>query len=94
MPIPNILCFVCTNERPGGRESCGGTHQSAEFLQALRDELKKRGLRPAIRATRSGCLGRCRQGPFALVVPGMDWLAEFELQDVGKVADQLEEALS
>jgi len=94
MPIPDILCFVCTNERPEGRESCGGTHQSMEFLQALRDELKKRGLRPAIRVTRSGCLGRCQQGPFALVVPGMEWLEEFKLQDVKKVADQLEEALS
>ena len=94
MPIPEILCFVCTNHRRDDREGCDSTHDSSSFLQELKDELKRRGLKPRIRATRSGCLGRCKDGPFGLVAPSMEYLQGFNDQDVFSTADYLEDMLS
>ena len=93
MSAPEVLFFVCGRERPPGKEACGSTHQSNILLKELRDVLKLRGLRIGIRATLSGCLGLCKNGPHALLTPSMEWFSGFSRKDIPALADRIEKEI-
>ena len=93
MSAPEVLFFVCVNERPSGVEACGGTHQANTLLKELRDVLKSRGLRVGVRATKSGCLGLCKNGPHALLTPSLEWFSGFSLGDLPALADRIEKEI-
>ncbi len=90
MKTPSQYLFVCTRERKAGtRESCGGDHASAAIVKAIRDELKARGQKAKVRATSSGCLGLCVNGPHAIAHPSGERFSQFGLEHASKLAESL-----
>jgi NADH:ubiquinone oxidoreductase subunit E len=68
--------FVCVNAREGGRVACGNPGRGGlELCEALKDGVKKAGLKGKVRVARSGCLDLCEQGPNAFVYPSGEWLS-------------------
>lgn len=61
------LISVCTNFREEG--SCCAKRGSKEIVEALKDYVKKNGLKGRLRVARSGCLGLCEMGPNVAVYP-------------------------
>jgi (2Fe-2S) ferredoxin len=86
MSRPEKLLIVCANERPPDRkESCGTCHGSAAIGESFRKYLKGNGLNQRFRATVSGCLGPCADGPHAVVMPDNIWYSGFGEQDVEEI---------
>lgn len=52
----------------GDRPACG-PRGGAEICEALKKEVKKRGLTGKIRALKSGCMDLCEKGPNVMVYP-------------------------
>ena len=69
-PIPyRRTLFVCTNKRDDdSRPSCAD-RGSEKICEALKEEIKKRGLKGKVRAMRSGCHDLCEKGPNVMVFP-------------------------
>jgi len=63
------MIFVCMNaEEKNGRPACG--LRGAEVIcDALKSEVKSRGLKGRIRALKSGCMDLCEKGPNVMVFP-------------------------
>ncbi len=63
--------FVCTNRRDGDKKSCGasGTDDLRGWMKDRVKELKIEG----VRINSSGCLGRCDEGPLAVIYPDEVW---------------------
>ncbi|HET7754577.1 MAG TPA: (2Fe-2S) ferredoxin domain-containing protein [Anaeromyxobacteraceae bacterium] len=82
--------FVCENVRPADdpRGSCGAKGSPA-IREALKAELKRRGLAGAIRANSSGCLDACADGPSVVVYPEGVWYAHVRVEDVPDIVDSL-----
>ena len=78
--------FFCTNQRPDGAACCG-----KRGAQALRDYAKARikelGLAEAggVRVNTAGCLGRCDEGPVAVVYPEAVWYTYVDRDDVDEI---------
>lgn len=64
------MIFVCTRTREG-ETACSnperGQNCGANFIEILREEVKKRGLKGKIRVAKSGCMDLCAQGPNIMV---------------------------
>jgi len=70
-PVPYCrMIFVCTNASHDGetRPVCAAGGSEA-ILKALKEELKKRGLKGKVRALKSGCMDLCEKGPNVMVFP-------------------------
>lgn len=52
---------------------CGGTgcsaSKSGEVVEALKQELQKKGLQDEVRLVATGCRGFCAQGPVMIIYP-------------------------
>lgn len=95
-PVPfKRTLFVCTNAREGGeRPSCAGAGRDGlEVLEALKAEVKARGLKGRVRVARSGCLDLCEQGPNAFLYPDAAWFKGLRAEDAGRLAARLAEGL-
>lgn len=81
--------FVCTNERPASKASCG-----AQGAQKLRDELKslcKKELSGVPhRINSSGCLGHCEKGIAAVLYPEGKWFFNLKAGDASKLVASLQ----
>jgi (2Fe-2S) ferredoxin len=81
--------FVCENRRPDDdpRGSCGakGSHS---IRAALKEELKRRGLKGKVRANASGCLDACAFGPTVVVYPEGVWYGGVRPEDVPEIVEQ------
>lgn len=63
------MIFVCANtDVKDGRPACG-LRGGLEICGALKDEVKKRGLKGKVRALKSGCMDICEKGPNVMVFP-------------------------
>ena len=64
------MIFVCLNASHDGedRPVCAAG-KSEEVLKALKEEVKKRGLKGKVRALKSGCMDLCEKGPNVMVFP-------------------------
>lgn len=83
--------FVCENVRPeGDPRGCCAARGGREIRQALKAELKRRGLAGSIRANASGCLDACLDGPTVVVYPSGTWYARVRVEDVPEIVDGLE----
>jgi hypothetical protein len=82
-PVPfKATLFVCTNAREG-KEACGNADKCGLALHAaLKEEIKRRGLKGVVRAARSGCLDRCAQGPNVFSYPKGEWFSHVSLEDI------------
>lgn len=71
--------FICTNMKQKGK-CCGSEEISHEAIKALKNLLQNLNLTGpgGVRVSSSGCLGRCDDGPIAVLYPEGSW---FELKD-------------
>lgn len=77
------MIFVCTNAHHDGedRPVCAAGC-SEEVLKALKEEVKKRGLKGKVRALKSGCMDLCEKGPNVMVFPDGTLHSGVSLEDV------------
>ena len=65
---------------------CGGTgcsaSKSTEVVEALKQELEKKGLRDEVRLVATGCRGFCAQGPVMIIYPDGIFYCQVQASDV------------
>jgi len=90
-PVPYLkTVFVCTHARAEGRVACGNPGRGGlELCEALKDGVKKAGLKGKVRVARSGCLDLCEKGPNAFIYPSGEWLSELTAADAPEVLKRL-----
>lgn len=82
--------FVCTHVREGGRPACANPGRGGlELCEALKDEVKKAGLKGKVRVARSGCLDLCEQGPNAFLYPTGEWFSGLTPADAPELVEKL-----
>lgn len=81
--------FVCTNQKPEPKACCAN-HASAEIFDYLKSRLLELGLHGPgmVRVSKSGCLGRCAQGPCTVVYPEGNWFHLRSEADVDRLITQ------
>ena len=79
--------FFCTNQKDGGKKCCQQADATAMFEHA-RECAKTQGLTD-IRINKSGCLGRCAEGPCVVVYPEGRWYTYKTKHDVAAIVDSL-----
>ena len=81
--------FVCENRRPDGHpRGCCASKGGAEVKEALRTELRARGLHLRIRANASGCLDACEHGASMVVYPEGVWYGGVTPADVPEIVER------
>lgn len=81
--------FICENLRAeGDPKGCCARKGSAEIRTAMKDEIKRRGLRAQVRANQSGCLDACEFGPSMVVYPEGIWYGGVKPEDVPEIIEQ------
>lgn len=78
--------FICTNQRPDGKECCG-EQRGMELVEAFKKEIKQRKLSIEIRAQRAGCIDVCSYGPALVVYPEGIFYGKVELSDVVEIVE-------
>jgi len=80
--------FVCENRRPDGspRGSCAA-RGGPEVRDALKAELRRRGLADEVRANGAGCLDACEHGPALVVYPEGVWYGGVTPADVAEIVE-------
>ena len=63
------MIFVCTNDDPDGDRPACGLQGSMAICKAIKEEVKRRGLKGKIRALKSGCMDLCEKGPNVMIWP-------------------------
>lgn len=81
--------FVCTKTRDNDRKSCGD-NRGLKLAKSLKDEVKRRGLKPAVRVSTSGCLGLCEDGPNIMIYPQGIWFSAVTQDDLPEILGILE----
>jgi (2Fe-2S) ferredoxin len=81
--------FVCENRRdPADPRGCCACKGSEEIRAALKDEIKRRGLKGAVRANGAGCLDACAHGPTVVVYPEGVWYGGVTPADVPEIVER------
>jgi (2Fe-2S) ferredoxin len=89
MPQFTHHIFVCCNQRPpGSPRGCCDPDGSQQLRNALKAELKQRGLGPLVRANVSGCLDQCECGPTVVIYPQAIWYGGVKLEDVPRIVEE------
>jgi (2Fe-2S) ferredoxin len=81
--------FFCLNEREDGKQCCNQGGQAAAAFHAAKKHAKALGIHGEgqVRVNRSGCLGRCSEGPLAVVYPEGVWYTYVDEQDVREIVE-------
>ena len=80
--------FICTNQKPAGKQCCANTGGEVFF-----DYLKKKLLALELhgpgkyRVSKSGCLGRCSVGPSLVIYPEAIWYNYTSCADLDEIID-------
>lgn len=72
--------FVCTNQKPDGRECCA-LKNGAE-LHAQLKEWSKGTFGKRVRINKSGCLDFCSRGVAVAIYPQNEWYLDAKLEDL------------
>ncbi|MDP4198302.1 MAG: (2Fe-2S) ferredoxin domain-containing protein [Bacteroidota bacterium] len=81
--------FICENVRgEDDPKGCCAQKGSPLIRAALKDEIKRRGLRGKVRANQSGCLDACEFGPSMVVYPEGIWYGGVKPEDVPEIIEQ------
>ena len=89
MPKFQKHVFVCINERPADHpKGCCKARGGVEVRDALKAELRKRGLSKAIRANNAGCLDQCEHGVAVVVYPEQTWYGHVTVDDVPEIVEK------
>ncbi len=87
-PLPHgKIIYVCLNERETG--TCCAARNSPEIHLLLKEAIRVRGLNTQIRVSRSGCMGRCGNGPNVLVFPDGVWYSGVSSNDVETILQEI-----
>jgi len=76
--------FVCDQQKPEGVPCCSA-RGSGHVLDALRREIRVRGLESEVQITTCGSLGLCESGPNMVVYPEGTWYSEVTPEDVQEI---------
>lgn len=81
--------FFCTNRHENGKPCCEDHDASAAWMHA-KAEIQSRGLAGpgGVRVNRSGCLGRCAEGPTVVVYPEGVWYSYRSEADVDEIIER------
>lgn len=80
--------FVCINERkPDDPKGCCKSKGSQAIVEAMKEEIKKRGLNKKIRINKSGCLDQCSKGVSMVVYPEGVWYGKVTMNDVTEIIE-------
>ncbi len=78
--------FICANQASDGSPSCQD-HNALDRVKYAKDRLKELGLfgPGRVRLNKSGCMGRCGQGPVLVVYPDEVWYAYANEADIEEI---------
>jgi (2Fe-2S) ferredoxin len=79
--------FVCANQKDAPKKCCGAEHGNA-LVEAMKAQLKEKGLLTEIRAQKSGCLDVCGLGPSMVVYPEGVFYGNVQLEDVNEIVEK------
>ncbi|MCC6574034.1 MAG: (2Fe-2S) ferredoxin domain-containing protein [Planctomycetes bacterium] len=80
--------FICLNERPAGNPRGDCKSKGAEkVLERFKKLVDEKGLKPRIRAQKSGCLDTCELGVSVVVYPEAVWYAKVTEADVDEIVE-------
>jgi (2Fe-2S) ferredoxin len=89
MPLFDCHLFVCCNHRdPGHPRGCCAAKGSEKIREALKAELKRRGLTGTVRANESGCLDQCEFGPTMVIYPQQVWYGGLTEADIPRIVEE------
>ena len=80
--------FICTNQKSAGKQCCANTG-GEPFFDYLKMKLKQFDLHGPgkIRVSRSGCLGRCGEGPCIVIYPEGVWYTYTSYEDLDEIIE-------
>lgn len=80
--------LFCTNQREPGNDSCNN-HGAKAMCGVAKDKVKALGLNGPgkVRVSSAGCLGRCENGPVAVVYPEAIWYTYVDEQDIEEIVE-------
>jgi len=80
--------FFCENQYDAG-DCCAnfGSPQAREYVKAKVKEAGRHG-QGQVRVNKAGCLGRCAEGPVAVVYPEGVWYTYVDHEDLDEIIDQ------
>jgi len=81
--------FVCTNQKVAGKQCCANTGGDV-FFDYLKKQLVDRELHGPrkFRVSKTGCLGRCNQGPCVVIYPEGIWYTYQSFSDIDEIISQ------
>ncbi|MCK9187900.1 (2Fe-2S) ferredoxin domain-containing protein [Acidithiobacillus sp.] len=81
--------FLCLNHRDNGEQACNNSGLAEEMFHVARKHAKTLGIHgeKRVRVNRCGCLGRCSDGPVAVVYPDAVWYTYVDADDVREIVD-------
>jgi (2Fe-2S) ferredoxin len=89
MPRYQRHIFVCTNFRPPENPTgCCAAKGGEQVRLAMKEEIKRRKLKPWVRACTSSCLANCSDGVTVVVYPEAVWYGKVTLQDVDEIMER------
>jgi (2Fe-2S) ferredoxin len=75
--------LVCTKSNSDGSQTC--SHQGEDIRIYLKDKIKSKNLNKKIRIVKSGCLGKCSEGPNVMIYPEGKWYSLCTKNDVDEL---------
>ena len=81
--------FICTNQREDGRPCCQD-HDTRTLFKHMKEQARADGLLgpKGVRINKSGCLGRCAQGPVLVIYPDNVWYQFKESTDLDEILEK------
>lgn len=87
LPFQKVL-MICANEREAGKDACGN-RGAQELVNAMKDAVKKAGLKGKVQVAKTGCLGFCSIGPNAMLFPDNRLMHGVKTEDLPELARRL-----
>lgn len=85
--------FICTNQKEDGKKCCTQINGENAWKWLKAEITKREQHGPGkIRVSRSGCLGRCSEGPWVVCYPAGQWFNYQSQEDLQQIADKICEA--
>lgn len=80
--------FICTNQKAAGKVCCANTGGEAYFAY-LKEKLLEMGMHGPgnVRVSKSGCLGRCSEGPCIVIYPEGVWYSYQSFADIDSIIE-------
>lgn len=80
--------FFCLNERKNGEINCA-QYQAKKAFDHCKQKIRNADLsgQGQVRVNQAGCLGRCDQGPVAVVYPEGTWYTYVDESDIDEIVE-------